>query len=323
MRILHLSDFSLSGAPYRLSQVQRLGDLDSRLITYDNHEKCGGWRGFPGDLSAGDDPELLENLFRKADVIHYHNFWKESRVLAHLPWAWEIVRKKPSVIQFHSWTRHQFEEQLREPGLVKLVCAQYQVRLYPECIPVPLAIPIDDALHRPANIHNDPPIIVYTPSEMVRKGWNDKGYAETVPTLARGFRYELAFDRKWEDVMKLRRQCDIAIDEVMTGSYHTCSLEALSQGLATIAGLDSQTVDALESVTGTRRHPWIVARPDTLHQTLTELVHDHDYRIEKRREARAYMERYWNTAAVNQRFREAYQLALVQGAPSAAGLMLP
>jgi hypothetical protein len=314
MRILHLSDYSLSGAPYRLSQVQRLGGLDSRLITFDNQKERGGHRRFPGDVLVSDDPALIEELVRAATVIHYHNQWRELQIFQKLPWIWDLARAKPSVIQFHSWTRHTFQPQLEEPSLTKLVCAQYQVRLYPECMPVPIALPIDDPLHQPTWIENDPPVILYTPSELVRTGWNDKGFAVTRKILEEGrLRYELIHDAQWEHVMRRRQQSDIAIDEVVTGSYHTCSLESLSTGLAVIAGLDSQTVDALEAVTGTREHPWIVAKPDTLFDRLSELVQDEGYRKAKRRESRAYMERYWSVPALNARYEIAYRAALQRG----------
>ena len=303
MKIVHLSDYPLSAAPYRLMQVQRLGGLDARLINF--RVNFDPWT-YPFDVMAGDDPELIRELLAAADVIHFHNWWRQSQLFAVHPWAWEAVRRKPTVIQFHSPRQEQFEEALAEPSLVKLVVAQYQVRIYPECRPVPNAVPIGDAVHAPAGTENSPPIVAFTPGNCDRGGWSDKGCAQTLAVLGRGFRYRFVTDVCWYDAMAARRSCDIAIDEVVTGSYHMCSLEALSQGLATIAGLDERTVDALEMVTGTREHPWIVARPESLHGELRKLVEDEGYRRSKRREARRYMERYWNTEALTRQFVAIY-----------------
>lgn len=315
MRVVHLTWDPLSAAPYRLVQVLAAAGVEARLISEDRRY---GDRRYPHDLLYGDDRDLLAQLIAGADLIHYHNWWRNSPFFAAHPWAVRAVAGKPSVIQFHSPRRPWHEEALAESSLVKLVVAQYHVRLYPECRPVPNALPIDDPLHRPAWVENRPPRIAYTPpiddAEEVDEGWHRKGYRETMAVLSRGFRHHVVFNRPWEEAMAARRECDVAIDEVITGSYHMCSLEALSQGLATVANLDDRTVDALEAVTGTRRHPWIVAGPDTLHQALDRLVADDGWRLAKRREARAWMERHWSPAAVAARFLEVYEQALERAA---------
>ena len=67
-------------------------------------------------------------------------------------------------------------------------------------------------------------------------------------------------------------------------------------------------------VTGTREHPWIVARPETLYGELRRLVDDDDYRRSKRRQARSYMERYWNAGALTERFAAIYAETLERAA---------
>jgi hypothetical protein len=293
-----------------MAVVQRLGGMDSRLITFDNVRQSGGWREYPCDLQADDDPERITEVLRAAEMVHYHNSWRDMKLFGKFPWLWDMVKRKPSAIQFHSWQRFQFEDQLRERRLMKLVCAQYHARIYPECIPVPNCVPIDDARHRPARTRNAPPIVVFSPTNTSEKGWNDKGYPETMAVLSRGFRHEVLTRVPWKQVMAKRSGADISIDEIITGSYHMCSLESLSQGLATIAGLDEKTVDALEAVTGTRRHPWIVARPDTLFRELTRLVEDDGYREAARVAARTYMETYWNAGALTRQYSNVYRMAL-------------
>lgn len=308
MRIVHVSDYPLSGAPYRLMQVQQLCGHEARLV---NHvDRYSETRIYPHDLLMDAGRDALAHLFESADVIHYHERWRTSRLFQLHPWAWEIVRAKPSVIQFHTPREKHLEEGLKEPSLVKLVVAQYQVRLYPECRPVPNAIPIDDPLHLPAGVENDPPVVAFTPGNCDRRGWRRKGCGATLAVLKRGFHHRFLTGVPWVEAMAAKRGCDIAIDEVVTGSYHLCSLEALSLGLATIAGLDERTVDALETVTGTREHPWIVARPNTLYRELKRLVADADYRRARRQAGRVYMERYWSPPAIAAHYDAAYAAAL-------------
>jgi hypothetical protein len=290
-------------------QVQRLAGLDARLLDYVQPPARGG---FPRDVPMDGDADVVAELLTAADVVHYHNWRQTSLLFQFHPWAREIARRKPAVIQFHSPRAHNrwFEEELRDPGVIKLVVAQHHVRLFPECQPVPNAVPIDDPLHRPAGIHNRPPVIAFTPFRCGRRGWYAKGCGATLRVLRRGFRHRFATAVPWQETMEMRAQCDIAIDEVVTGSYHLCSLEALSLGLATVAGLDAQTVDALERVTGTRDHPWVVARLDTLEAELRRLVEDHAYRCARREAGRRYMERYWNPQAIVRHFTQAYAAAL-------------
>lgn len=310
MKVTHIAPGVLSLAPYRLMQVQRLGGLDARLVSFRNTYPDWPYR-YPYDRLMSDDPELIARLLREADVIHYHSSHARNPLFTTLPWTRDLVRDKPSVIQFHSSPQPEFDDDRSNPRLVKLVVAQYQARLYPECLPAPNAVPIDDPLHRALDVHNDPPIVGFTPSNRdACFGWGNKGCAETLPVLESGFHHRFVFDVCWEEAMSARQTCDIAIDEIVTGSYHMCSLESLSQGLATIAGLDAQTVDALEAVTGTRDHPWIVATPETLRRELTKLVEDDGYCRAKRREARRYMERYWNAEVIARNYERIYRRAL-------------
>jgi hypothetical protein len=308
MKVLHVTNGPLSGAPYRLAQVQRLGGLESRLLSFPSPPVSGI---FPADVLMTGDADEVAHLLEAAEVVHYHNAWRNSRLFELHPWAWQLVRDKTSVIQFHSPRDSPgFADALREPSLVKLVVAQYHVRLFPECLPVPNALPIDDSLHRPRHAENDPPVIAFTPQGCGYGGWHDKGCAATLAVLARGFAHRFVTAAPWEEAMEVRAVCDIAIDEVVTGSYHLCSLEALSQGLATVAGLDTLTVDALERITGTRQHPWIVARPDSLERELRRLVADDGYRRAKRAEARRYMETHWQPQQIAGRFAAIYAAAL-------------
>jgi hypothetical protein len=311
MKVVHISDSLMSGAPYRLAQIQRLGELEALALCGETTTNAGPrGRAYPYDLLFDAPESQLRPVLEGADLVHYHHRWDDSRLFYVHPWAWDVVKDKPSLIQFHIPRQDWMEDILGDRRVVKLVIAQQHVRWYPECIPVPNAVPIDDELHRPLAVCNDPPIIAFTPPDCQADGWWSKGCAETMEVLAGGYRHRIVTDRSWREAMEVRRNCDIAIDEVVTGGFHMCSLEALSQGLATIAGLDARTVDALEMVTGTRSHPWVVAGIDTLRQKLDELVSDADYLQAKRQEARAYMVQYWHPRVVLGKFLEIYAQVL-------------
>jgi hypothetical protein len=305
VRVIHLTEGNLSGAPFRLAAVERAAGIDALMLYHRNDADAND---YPCDLLTREPRDRLAPLLAGADLIHFHNCWRDSPTFAIHPWIWEIIGDKPAVFQVHSPRNGDpvFEAALREPALTKLVIAQYHVRQYPECQPVPNAVPIDDPLHRPLFVDNEPPVVAFTPPNCHRSGWHDKGCAATLQVLRQGFRHLVKTGAMWSEVMRERARCDIAIDEIVTGSYHMCSLESLSQGLATIAGLDELTVDALEEVTGTRRHPWIVANPATLHRELTRLVEDAAYRQAQRQAARQYMETFWHPRVIAARFAAIY-----------------
>jgi hypothetical protein len=311
MRVVHVSDSLLSGAPFRLAQIQKLHGIDARNITAETKTSYGPiQRSYPFDLLSTDAEEVLRAVLEAADIVHYHQRWQDCMLFQSHPWAWPLLKDRPSVFQFHTPRVDWMEPILRDPKLIKLVVAQYQVRLFPECIPVQNAVPIDDELHRPLNVRNRPPIIAFTPPDCRYGGWWNKGCDETIRILAGGYRHVVVTDRGWRETMEVRQRCDIAIDEVVTGSYHMCSLEALSQGLAVVAGLDEKTVDALEVVTGTRVHPWIVANLDTLDRSLTALISSADELSFNRQASRDYMERYWSPEVLVRKFRAIYDLVL-------------
>jgi hypothetical protein len=302
----------MSGAPYRLAQIQATVGIEARVVNRLPYTNEGTRRReYPHDL-LNDAPEsVLRPVFEGSEIVHYHQRWKDGLLFEVHPWARAVLYKKPSLIQFHVPRDDRMETVLRDPRVVKLVVAQYHVRLYPECIPVPNAVTIDDELHRPSGISNDPPVVAFTPPDCNSRGWWDKGCDATRAVLEDGgFRHVVVTDRSWREAMEARRSSDIAIDEVVTGSYHMCSLEALSQGLATVAGIDSRTVDALEHVTGTREHPWIVASLDTLRARLGELVADPDYLRARREASRAYMVVHWRPEVLAAKFRAIYEQVL-------------
>lgn len=309
MRVVHLVDTPLSAAPLRLAKVQRIGGLHARCVMGCNMA-FGKTTDYDLMVLQNCYDEVMEEL-RAADVIHIHNRWLKQRIFRIWPETLSIVDKKPKVIQFHS-PRHQLSEDTPESFDLKcpwLVVAQYQVRLYPEARPVPNVVPIDDCRHTPTVRPDGPPRIFYGPSNTSCKGWDDKGWAETRAALKKlkvPHILSIMTDTPLNRVLEEKRTCDICIDEIKTGSYHLASLEGLSQGLATIAGLDEQTVDALEMITGTRRHPWIVADPRSLHAHLHQLCVSRPYLLAKQRESRAYMERYWDPCRLTRMFKEIY-----------------
>ena len=95
----------------------------------------------------------------------------------------------------------------------------------------------------------------------------------------------------------------------MTGGYHLCSLEALSQGLITIAYLDEKTQQAIHKVVGKLTTlPWINTTCSSLEQTIINLSkQSHEYIQFKKQYSREWMEKYWHPRTMVKHYLKLYK----------------
>ncbi len=327
MNILHLSETPLSGAPYRLMQVQRNGGIDARLISHRNSYDGRNIVTFPFDvlLQSGrsnrekwDTPDFctaeIHQLFSGADILHFHNAIDEQYIFRLFPDLKKYLSKKLVVVQFHSprLSLKNVEKTLKHKDVDRrFVVAQYQVRQFPQAIPVPNAIPIYDDLHSPIHRNNSPPIITYSPSNTHLRDWNNKGFAETINAIKRtkeNCTSLIITSKPLVECLKAKQQADIAIDEVVTGSYHLNTLEALSQGQVAICGLDAKCEQVLLDYIQDDHHPIVISNPKGLTSVLDSLLKDYDFIQYLQRKSRTFMEKYWSTEYINNHFKKAYNV---------------
>lgn len=323
INVVQITENPIAGAPINLSSALNQwsrGEVRSRHIAASDRNEN---RVFNADLLISPQSyQEIRRVLKDADVIHFHNFYRNQKLFRDHPELWDLVSRKPQVWQAHTqrdiaWMS--MEDGLRSP-LVKerLVIAQYHPRMYPECVVVQNVVDIFDPDLTPAakNVATLPRI-VYSPSRIRLKGWDDKGYDCTAPVLQKLVNEGLAaaeiiYDKPHRTCLSRKRIGDIGVDEVVTGSYHLCSLETLSQGLATIAGLDELQVKTLVEATGSPREklPWVKAYRENLESVLRDLLSDRTRLAEIQFDSRAWMLAYWHPEKVISRYVEAYQRAL-------------
>ena len=71
MKVLHLADTPLSGAPYRLMQVQRIGGMDARLISHRNFYSNTSPVFYEADILLQNGPKAPKNAeppFKREDI---------------------------------------------------------------------------------------------------------------------------------------------------------------------------------------------------------------------------------------------------------------
>jgi len=319
IRVVHITENPIAGAPINLSNAMNKwsrGTIHSRHIAMSDRNEN---RVFDSDLLTtrpSDQAQIYYN-FDDADILHFHNFYDDQDLFRRYPDLWHVALKKKRVIQIHTqrdigWM--DIEAGLRDPETKKLVIAQYHPRQYPECEVVQNVVDIFDDRLMPRPIPYSKPRVVYSPSRLRAPGWDNKGYDETAPVLQRlvnegVIEAEIIYDQPHDYCLMRKQIGNIAIDEIITGSYHLCSLEALSMGLVTIANLDLQQMETLCQVTGSTpaELPWIRASQYSLDVVLRALTKPEAELAQRQAYGRAWMEKYWHPAGIVAKFEKIYR----------------
>ena len=248
-----------------------------------------GPRKYPGHLSAGD--EGAEEALEEADIVILAAYMGDehargkpfARHYSTEPFRW--VEKKPS--------RHR-----------STVVAQYQARFAEYLDVLPNCIPIDDPMFMPGPKDPDKINIVYSPTSRAEEGWSNKGFQKAMLAFRRilgDMEYRekvniyLLENQDFETVMAARRRAHIVIDECVTGSYHSTTLEGLSCGAATICWMDPDTQNAVNRLyRKPTRLPAINTIEEKLYNTLVSLIENPFYLRSVMESSRSWMEKNYS-----------------------------
>lgn len=327
MRALHFSVTPLAGAPIRLVRaLQKHTPVEARHVVL--QPDAYGGRTFDTDLVWARDRELALELLARADVVHLHHYFH----LADNPFGIDFAKwangERRIVRQLHSHPLHIARttglkvERIVFPEVPQLVIAQFHERYYPYARVVPNIVPIDDALYRPVADEGEEVSVFFAPSVDASawaqadpaQRWDTKGFPETAAMLtALAHRHENLYVKivrnvAHDECMALRRGCQIAIDEMVTGSYHLCSLESLAQGIPTFAYLDRRMTSVLAELTGSSALPWLNYRLEDAAPALERLAREPELRRALGANSRRWMETHWREADMVRHYLEAYRL---------------
>ena len=332
-RVLHVARTNCAGAIWNLHQLMLAdGRVESRVSTASEFTVgIGRPRRYPQDISW-QDTEAMSAAIARADILHFHNFVDaQSPALARFAAA---MCGKPAVLQVHTEPRllaRHFPG--RNPqsrsDIPVLVVAQKQARFYPRATPVLNALdPAEFASFpgagRPAP---GPPRVVYTPTDLADypaqpPTCRGKGYGRTRTILeqlgaARLIEPVIALDLDREESLALAHGASARIDECVTGGYHLTSLEALAQGLATFAWLDSETRALLAQMTGSDEAalPWVSVPLDGLEARLAAMARQPESFAAAGAAGRDWMARHWTAEAVLAPIFAAYDGITTTAAP--------
>jgi hypothetical protein len=262
-QVLHISRTPLVGGPGRVSKALNTyaEGYTSRWFYGEDYpdERAERFVRFGTLLQLNPKkPGVFDRVLKQADVIHVHN-----RLLSSVArYIQENARPECRFV-------YQVRSPLREPPLFMevhssmglpfhaLCCsAQYHTRHYPTFAPLPL---LD--LNEPSLTLLQPgerPRVCFKPSHTrsrAGKRWNAKhsdALHHALQTLEAEGLIELAAS---EQVLsgiamhRLRQTCHISIDEIVTGAFHTVSLEGLAVGNVVVNNSDYFSDAAMATLT--------------------------------------------------------------------------
>lgn len=331
MQILHLSHTPLVGAPGRICRaLNMLPEVSARWAVLDS--TAGNYSKIAFDLDLCWDNNKDEIIYRaeQADVIHLHNYiGLETRDFSPLDFNAMWRRSKPMVRQFHSnlelLSRYSGEtvQSILGCPIPKLVIAQYQERYFPTAKLVPnIVFPVERAI---VNYQNNDYLmrIGYAPSRFNSarvSRWDTKGYPETIRLLKslsrsaknqnRSIDIDIIESVSHHECIARKANCNIIIDDLVTGSYHLNTLESLIQGSAVLSYLDRRTLQAVAELSGRNDFPVIDVGLEHAEEVLLDLIAKPEITIEIGNASRQWMLKYWNPLKMSRHFIDAYQSVL-------------
>lgn len=252
------------------------------------------------DLNGLDD---LRDELENADVFHFHMTADEHLQLGPFTPA-DYLRGKAVIHHHHGHPDFRgFPEKYQKKYAALgrqnlLVSTPDLLRLLPEALWQPNLVPQDAPLYRPPEHRpGDPIYLAHSPTRKDLKNTDDlisvlRDMKNDAPAL------ELIDDAPHETCLRKKRRCHLQFDH-MQGYYGMSSLEGLSQGVVTVAGLDDWCASHMREFADSGDLPWVVAHErKALMDAIRTLVTDDGMRREYSWRSREFMEHNWSDQKV-------------------------
>jgi len=278
--------------------------VTARLINH--NPNAYGKRTFSEDLDFNKQKSICEELIECADIIHLHHFINPVKNVFGINFSHKKILRhfhsEPKFLARHAGVT--VDTILSDP-LPSVVVAQFHERLYPSARPVPnLLARQPSVLAAESNrfAHRDVPVICFSPTTAapgLTERWNTKGAPETLKVLTElgkftNFHADVFIGLPHHLALQRKRDADIILDEMVTGSYHLSGLEGLSLGKPTFGYLDQRVVSVLCSLTGCNSLPWVNVHLSRLPEVLKLFVESSELREIAGHASKMWVERYWN-----------------------------
>lgn len=334
MRVLHCPT-NIAGQAWEYAQGLRALGVEAKVLTFARHPF-----GYPDDicLHLPSEPSLWRRRWRllrnflevvsQYDVIHFHfggtllprcldlpvlrllgkkmvmNYWgddirlesvaKKTNPYYHLMG----YNKDDSAIVKRARKVARYVHTAIIPSLELYDCVFH---IFDRVAIVPAAIDTTQYEVSFPNPDRKTPLVVHSPSDRNIKG--TRYVLEAVDCLRQRYRFEfrLLEGLPHEEVIRITREADIVIDQVLLGIYGVVSMEAMALGKPVLCYIRKDLVDKFPPGL-----PIVNANPNTLATELEKLLVDPALRVELGKRGREYVERYHDSRVVARKLLEVY-----------------
>lgn len=246
----------------------------------------------------------LENLLQESDVFHFHMTADEHLQLGPFLVA-DYIKDKAVVHHHHGHPDFRsnplkYQKKYRRLGRKNLLVSTPDLlKLLPEATWQPNLVPVHEerftSAQRGYKEWEGPLCLTHSPTRRDLKNTNE--LLQVTHELRRtGEEIELdLIDNVPHRVCLERKKAAHACFDHMQGYFGMSSLESLSLGLATIAGLDDWCREHAVTMAGTDDLPWVIARnAGELRDRLAALCREPRLRLDAGEKARKFMVKYWS-----------------------------
>ncbi|WP_274363644.1 glycosyltransferase [Paenibacillus thermotolerans] len=316
MKVLHLP-LEVAGQVREMCKQLTLHGIQS--VGYNWRNSYFGYDDYVIQSDAYEMANALECAISYFDIFHYHTgytiFKDKSDVLMALDAGKKVVmhhrgndvrlpskakKLNPYVYTGDSQPEEQIKKNLeffskhlkaaivQDYELYDYVCDYYQ-----NVYVLPRLINTKEMLPRYETEKSHPPLIVHAPTSKLFKG------TEEIIKVVKALQQEIKFDFKLvelstrSETLNWFQKADIIIDQILCGAYGNVSVEGMALGKPVVCYLRQDIQTRLP-----RELPIISANPDTLYGKLKYLVQHSEYRRQKGKEGRAYVEKYHESSRV-------------------------
>lgn len=327
MRILH-APTEIAGQMGILCEGLKEKEIDANgynwflsYLNYNNHII---------NTDAFELTKVIEQLIDYSDIIHFHNGNTFLTNNIDLP----LIAKKNKKIVMHHWGNdvrtikkvaqhnpyslppsYMTDEAIHQKlsylsSYINTAIVQdnemfpYVKEYYEHVYILPLACNTRKFQIRFPSPDNKIPKIIHAPTNRAFKG--SPYVSAAISTLSKElnlpFIYETIENMSHSEALKKYLEADIIIDQLLCGTYGMLSVEAMAMGKVVVAFIRD---DIRQSIR--KELPIVTARPESLAETLRELIKDPMKRHEIGMKSRKFAEEYHDTSVVIDKLSSIYK----------------
>ncbi len=305
MRILMIAINDPAGTAILFSQaLNRYTGHSCRLVTLETRYRHDWETDLHLPHCGAAELAKLEHLLQVSDVFHFHMTADEHLPLG--PFKPLDYLKGKAVVHHHhghpDFRGHpqKYREKYRRLGRHNLLVSTPDLlKLLPEARWQPNLVPVEDPRYTPAPRRSqdwDGPLsLIHSPTRRDLKNTAELIHtAQALQAAGADLTLDIIDDLPHRECLE-RKQVAHACFDHLQGYFGMSSLESLSLGLATIAGLDAWCRDQVLALTGAPQLPWLVVHDaNELYALLLNLCQNPTQRREAGAAARQFMLRYWH-----------------------------